>query len=243
MHPEVKAAARVFLEQVREAFGDKLVSVYLYGSGAGPDYVPGRSDVNFLVIAEEVTMGAVAYLSRFRDQWVRRRIALPVLFGRKEFLGAADTFPLELLDLKQTHHLLYGEDLLAGIQVEPEDIRRAVERELKVQLLSLRRGYITVAGESANTRRLLESALSALIPVLRGLLVLSGVEPPARKPEVLRKIAEQFGLDVSRLLRFWELKQGEPATLEEVDRAFWAFHAELSRLALKVDEMLLSHGR
>lgn len=239
MHPEVKAAAQLFLNQVQEAFGNQLVSVYLYGSGAGPDYIPGRSDINFLVIAEEVTTGAVAYLSRFRDQWARRRIALPVLFSRKEFLGAADTFPLELLDIRQSHRLLYGEDLLAGVEIRPEDIRRAVERELKVQLLTLRRGYITVARESVNTRRLLESALSAVIPVLRGLLLLLGVDPPVRKAEVLRLVAQKLDLDEGRLLSFWELKQGEPATLEEVDRAFWDFHKELARLALLVDRLSL----
>ena len=33
----------------RKIFGEELISIILYGSGAGEDYIPGKSDLNFLI--------------------------------------------------------------------------------------------------------------------------------------------------------------------------------------------------
>ena len=33
----------------RKLFGEELISIILYGSGAGEDYIPGKSDLNFLI--------------------------------------------------------------------------------------------------------------------------------------------------------------------------------------------------
>ena len=33
----------------QKIFGEDLISIILYGSGAGEDYVPGKSDLNFLI--------------------------------------------------------------------------------------------------------------------------------------------------------------------------------------------------
>ena len=34
----------------KKAFGDDLVSIVLYGSAAGQDYRPGKSDINFMIV-------------------------------------------------------------------------------------------------------------------------------------------------------------------------------------------------
>ncbi|MCG6535143.1 MAG: hypothetical protein L7F78_10700, partial [Syntrophales bacterium LBB04] len=61
--PEVTAA-------FQQAFGQDLLSVVLYGSGAGEDYLPGKSDLNFLVVLTERGMDeldrAIAALKRLK---------------------------------------------------------------------------------------------------------------------------------------------------------------------------------
>ena len=42
-----------FIADCRRAFGEELKAICLYGSGARGEYVPGRSDVNFLLLLSE----------------------------------------------------------------------------------------------------------------------------------------------------------------------------------------------
>jgi predicted nucleotidyltransferase len=41
-----------FTHEIQRLYGDDLVSLVLYGSAAGTDFVPDRSDLNFLVVAQ-----------------------------------------------------------------------------------------------------------------------------------------------------------------------------------------------
>ena len=38
---------------------------------------------------------------------------------------------MEFLNFKLVHHTLYGEDLLAGLEIDKKDLRLQCERELK----------------------------------------------------------------------------------------------------------------
>jgi hypothetical protein len=45
----------------QKIFGEDLVSIILYGSGAGGDYVPGKSDLNFLItLTDRASRGSTA---------------------------------------------------------------------------------------------------------------------------------------------------------------------------------------
>ena len=46
-------------EDYQQAFGNDLVSIILYGSGASGEYVPKRSDLNFLIVLSEEGIDAL----------------------------------------------------------------------------------------------------------------------------------------------------------------------------------------
>ncbi|MFN4218669.1 MAG: hypothetical protein ACK4HB_05250, partial [Candidatus Bipolaricaulia bacterium] len=48
-----------FAHEIQTLYGDDLVSLVLYGSAAGADFVPDRSDLNFLVVLKKVTPDAL----------------------------------------------------------------------------------------------------------------------------------------------------------------------------------------
>ena len=50
MEKDPERIGRDFVADVEACWGDDLVAVVLYGSAARADYVPGRSDLNFLVL-------------------------------------------------------------------------------------------------------------------------------------------------------------------------------------------------
>ena len=60
-------------------FGNELISIILYGSGARGDYISGISDINFLFI---LTQKGIEDLSRtlgLVTRWKKRNVATPSL--------------------------------------------------------------------------------------------------------------------------------------------------------------------
>lgn len=51
-YPEVNAVLKALLAEVEEILGEHLVGMYLYGSLAGGDFDPERSDVDFVVVTD-----------------------------------------------------------------------------------------------------------------------------------------------------------------------------------------------
>ncbi|MGH7207944.1 MAG: hypothetical protein ACREIL_01025, partial [Nitrospiraceae bacterium] len=50
MPTEVREVLREYLPQVTKIFGATLEAVILYGSAAGGEYLPGRSNINLLML-------------------------------------------------------------------------------------------------------------------------------------------------------------------------------------------------
>ena len=78
------------LQQLREAFREDLNSVTLYGSGASREYVPGKSDFNFLVIVTEEGMKNLGRLHALMKGWTKKRIAIPLVMTKSFLVSALD---------------------------------------------------------------------------------------------------------------------------------------------------------
>ncbi len=50
---EINSVIQIFLEKVRTILGDYFMGLYLYGSLAGGDFDPNRSDIDFLVVTKD----------------------------------------------------------------------------------------------------------------------------------------------------------------------------------------------
>jgi len=62
-YPEVNEFLQAFLAQAQEVLGEQFIGLYLYGSLASDDFVPARSDIDFLVVtADELPAGLISAL-------------------------------------------------------------------------------------------------------------------------------------------------------------------------------------
>src|SRR5262245_17354142 len=93
-------------EQLRALCGTRLVSVALYGSAAGGDYVVGRSDLNLAVVVQSVDRDTLIALRAHTPEWHKRGVATPLVLDRAFLHTAVDVFPLELYDIRDRHRLL-----------------------------------------------------------------------------------------------------------------------------------------
>jgi predicted nucleotidyltransferase len=206
----VDASAERVLEGLLSVTDSAVVGSYsavLYGSAARGQYVPKHSDLNLLLVLERVTPDLLRSLGKGLGAWRRAGHPPPVLMSRVEWSRAVDAFPLEVADMKTAYRVLRGNDPLAGVQVPPADLRRAIEREFRGKVLQLRRGYALAHDDPEALATVARASVAGVLLLLRGLLLLAGQEVPndplvlinraaplARfSPDAMAEIAERRG--------------------------------------------------
>ncbi|MCI2430294.1 hypothetical protein LM602_03145 [Candidatus Acetothermia bacterium] len=209
-----------FSREIRTLYGDDLISLVLYGSAAGADFVPDRSDLNFLVVLKEVTPEALRKAIPLVRDWHRQKIATP-LFIDPDFLRASlDLFPIEFSDMQEQHRVLAGQDLLLEFKISPRNLRLQCEEELKGKLLHLRRAYLETGSRPEALEELIATSVKSFLVITRHLLRLKGLKPAHEFLETLVQIEEAFGTSFEAIrdahslrLRALRLEKSEATTL------------------------------
>ncbi|MCF7837703.1 MAG: hypothetical protein K9N49_03650 [Candidatus Marinimicrobia bacterium] len=195
-----------FAAAVQPLLGADLVALILYGSAAAGDHAGRASDYNLLLVATAWPGARLAAIGPLLRRWQRTGSPAPLLFTRRELEQAADVFPLELLDMQDSHQILAGEDLLADLRISPRHLRHQVEAELRGLLLHLRQGFAVNQAAPRAQSQLLRASASSLLVLLRGALRLFDTAVPARKMDALLTLAQRLEFDPAPLLRIAELK-------------------------------------
>jgi hypothetical protein len=199
MRESVARVVEPFLTDVDKAIGQGYSAV-LYGSAARGDFVPGRSNINLMLVTEQVTPSTLRCLSRAFTGWRKATPEPPLLLSRAEWTRATDAFPIEITDMRTSYRVLRGPDPLQGVRVDLTDLRKALEREFRGKLLRLRQGYATYAPDPAALGKLgLQSAATILV-LLRGLLTLIGRPVPNDPLELAATAAAAIGFEGEHLL-------------------------------------------
>lgn len=228
-----------FTHEIQTLYGDDLVSLILYGSAAGADFVPDRSDLNFLVVLKRVTPEALRKAMPLVRAWHRQKIATP-LFVDPEFLQSSlDLFPIEFLDMQEQHRLLAGTDILLGLEISPKNLRLQCEEELKGKLLNLRRAYLETAGRVEALEGLMTRSLKSFLTVVRHLLRLKGLQPAHEFLEILVQAEEAFGISLEAIRDVHSLRLG----MIRLDKSnaqtlFERYLADIEQLAACADTIL-----
>ena len=175
-------------------------SAVLYGSAARGDFIPGRSDINLMLVLDELTAPVLRSLSRSFTAWRKSTPEPPLILSRPEWTRATDAFPIEITDMRLSYQVLRGPDPLEGIQVEVTDLRKALEREFRGKLIRLRQGYATYTPDPAALGTLgLQSAATILV-FLRGVLTIQGKPVPTDSTELVKATAAVVGFEAEHLL-------------------------------------------
>src|SRR3990170_2041038 len=147
------------VKRLREAYGDDLVSVVLYGSAASGDYQEKFSDLNILCTLRVVGVPELRRGGNVIQWWRKQKQPPPLLLSVEETRNAHDAFPIEFLDIQQSHRVLHGEDLASQIQVNAAHHRRQVEHELRSGLLRLRARYLVMQRDEKGVIQLMAKSL------------------------------------------------------------------------------------
>jgi hypothetical protein len=172
-------------------------SAVLYGSAARGDWVPGRSDVNLLLLVDDTTPAALRRLTPAVTEWHSRGFAPPLIMGRTEWERSADVFPIEITDMQLSHRLLCGADPVTGVVIAPADLREAVEKELRGKLVRLRQAYVRFGDAGPILGGFALASISTYFALLRCLAVLSGRTPGRSPAETVAGAQESLRADAA----------------------------------------------
>ena len=240
MREAVDRVVTPFLAAVDTALGGAYSAV-LNGSAARGDFVPGRSDINLLLILDDLSPRTLAALAGAFAAWRKSGYEPPLVIGRREWARATDVFPIEITDMRCGYEVLRGPDPLTGLTVSPADLRHALERELRGKLLRLRQGYVAAAGDPGALGALAGRSAGTVMVLLRSLLVLLGRPVPKESVEIAAAAAAAMGVDGEPLLnvirhrpeRAWRCSPTE----------FEGYMETVARAAVFLDQLQLGDQR
>jgi len=217
---------------LRVLAGENLLGLCAFGGWlAGDPFfagTPGRS----VVVLRRIDLRMLDRLATSGAKFGRRNLRAPLIMTPEYVRSSCDTFPLELLEIQQTHVVVCGADYFADLRFEPRHVRLQCEREFKSELIQLRQGLLAAAGRRKLLGTLCLDVAERTLRVLRGVLYLADASQTAGPSAALvRQVAAHTRLGLPALER---LVAGRPEIgLPE----FEALYQDIAQLAGYIDEL------
>jgi hypothetical protein len=195
------------VERLQKAYGERLVSVVLYGSAAADDHQASFSDFNVLCVLGEITRRELDSAEEIFRWWRGHGSASPLLITEDEMAGSTDCFAIEFNDIKLRHRVLYGKDVVTPLVLDNGFYRAQVEHDLRAKLLRFRQKACGMMSDSDLLRRLFLDSVSTFCVLFRHALVLHGVDAPATKRAAIENARQHFGIDALPFERLLDIRE------------------------------------
>ncbi|NVM57311.1 MAG: hypothetical protein HWN51_04240 [Desulfobacterales bacterium] len=226
------------IDDYKQLFGNDLISIILYGSAASADYIPGKSDVNFMIVLSEKGIDSLDQTFDVIAKWKKRNVATPLFLTDEYVRTSLDAFPIEYLNFQNSHKVVYGKDILKDLTFDRHFLRLQCEREIKGKLLLLREAFLETRGKGKYLQQLVAQSIHAVIAIFNALLHLKGKELPSQKREVIRLACQAFDMDGALFEKLLDVKEKKiKPTGTELTRVFQAYLKEVKRLWQIVDTL------
>lgn len=236
LRPEVRKVIEPFLRELIDIHKDNIISINLYGSATGRDFSIKTSDINLLVIFNQLQFEDLKKSLRLVSKGINKKISAPLFLTHEHMKTSQDVFPIEFLDMKENHLCLYGREILDHMDIKPDHIRIFCEEQIKGKLIRIRQAYLEIGLRKKGIEALMKESMYSLIPVFRNLLRLKGITPPVEKEQILTGISGQFGLDESVFVTILKDKRNdEKIGGQDVEVYFEKYLDQMQKLAIVVD--------
>jgi predicted nucleotidyltransferase len=237
MIPEDKI--KEFVEKMRAVAGTNLQSVILYGSAASGDYHPEFSNVNLFCVLRDGSYPKLRALSTVVKWWDRQNQPPPLFMTREELERSTDVFTIELIDMKQHHRVLWGDDVIERLQIPMRLHRVQVEYELREKLILLRQHLLLAGGDERRMRELLVRSVSSFVTLFRHALMALGESAPVAKRDAVVQLSARVGFDASAIEQALDVRErkGEAGKLR-ASAIVGAYLEAVEKVTSAVDKMM-----
>ncbi len=190
----------IFVSELKNIFGHRLKSIFVYGAKADISQNQLESDVNLIIITDSLTGDDLKNCSKPTLKWMgkgffKKQNPQPVFMGENEWFNSSDVYAMEYADIKDNYKIIYGENYIDKTDVKKENLRLQCEAETKNLLMKFRSHYLLFA----NSKKSMESSIVPVIKncmaIFKAVLRLHNIDVPKSKHEIINKIHEISDID------------------------------------------------
>jgi hypothetical protein len=237
MVPEEKI--QEFVRRVRESGGGNLESIILYGSAASNDYHAEFSNLNFFCVLRDSSFAALQKLAPAMKWWHGQKQPPPLLMTRAELNATTDVFTIELLDMRRSYRVLFGDDVLKGLTVSLQWHRAQVEYELREKLVLLRQHALLAAEDDKRLGELLLRSSASFVTLFRHALIALGEDGSAGKRQAVEQLARKVGFDPAPVFEVLDVREHKRDLKSlDVKNLFGRYLAAIESVTGAVDKAL-----
>jgi predicted nucleotidyltransferase len=225
------------IDRLKNAQGECLLSVILYGSAASGEHKEHFSDLNVLCVLTRITPAELAAAGPIFEWWRAQGNPSPLLLSEEELRTSTDCFPIEFQDMKERRRVLFGKDLIEGLVIEKTFYRAQVEMELRSKLLRLRQKAADVLSKKPELLRLMIDSVPNFLVLARHALLVSGMPSGWRKREIARHLPD-IGADSAPFDTLLDLRdQSKLAKDVDPEALFASYLKQIEALVAHVDRL------
>jgi hypothetical protein len=194
-------------QQLTNTFGERMVSVILYGSAAAGDWQERSSDLNILCVLNSLTSAELKSADRIFQAWVKQGNPPPLLLTEQEVRQSSDCFPIEFHDMQERRRVLAGRDVVADLTIDFSYYRAFVERELRTKQIRLRQKSVAVMADPERLLKLMLDSISTFCALGRHALILGKRPARWKKREILSAISDATGAPLTAANQLLDIRE------------------------------------
>ena len=228
-----------FVSRMKQAAGQNLQSIVLYGSAATGEFQADFSNLNLLCILRETSFSKLSAISPVVEWWHRQKNPAPLIMTQEELEHSTDVFSIEFLDMQHHHRVLFGDELLRPLQIPMHQHRTQLEYELREKLILLRQRLLEAGDNDRALWQLLLGSVSTFGTLFRHALLALGDAAPHSKREAIQLLAARIPFEPSAFLQLLDIRDHK-ADRKQFDAkdVFTRYLAAVQHVTSAVDTML-----
>lgn len=231
----LKNNIQVFIQKLKDVYQQDLISAILYGSAVSGEFVDKHSNLNLLVVLKNTDLENLKKATRVINKF---NMINPLFLNEDYIVNSTDIFPIEFLDIQENYLVLYGKDVLKGINIDIRNLRFQCEQELKSKLINLRQLYLRINKDKTALRNLFFKSFTSILHILRNVLRLKGKKPAYKKEDILKELVSEFQIDMSIWGKILAAKVKQiKLNNRDTEQLFIAFLRELEKIVDIVDKL------
>ncbi len=206
-------------KKFKEILGENLVTLAEYYTG---------NEKNLLAVCNTLDFESLRGLDKLKLK------EIPFLFTKEELMDGVDVFPIEFLNIRQHHKILYGEDFLKSIEISKEDLRHQLEFEFRSKLIHLRKEYLQF--KDRDLEKLILSAIPTLAPIIGGLIYLKDLHYSDTE-DMFKVASEGYGMDLYILKEIYDVRRGKAKFKKDKEQYIMELIKVLTAIGTSVDQI------
>lgn len=227
-----------FAADVKEIYGDELIAVILYGSGAAGTYVPKKSDINFLIVLTPTGIEKLSRCFPLLEKWRPRNVAVPLIVTQEYIINSLDSFPIEFFNMQKNYQVIYGQDVLGNLHIPKEHLRLELEEQIKGKLLHLRSAFLATLGRKRQLYQLIRISLPTFAALFPALLALKDLPAPSKREDIFIATADAFQLDYGLFKQLFDVADKRlKLSADQLIKLVESYIMEIRKLAFIIDEL------